>query len=188
MNSDLYLVEQARRGDKEAFSYLMEKYEKKVFSLALRICGQREEAEDLAQEIFLKVYQKLKTYQGEAAFSTWLYRVAANTCYDRLRQLKRDINQQLEYNEKIFYKNGMNPEEEFFNRQEILNLEKALMMLPEDLRLILLLREQYGLRYEEIAKTLSLNLGTVKTRIFRARERLRKILMQQEKGGVGGGM
>jgi len=62
------------------------------------------------------------------------------------------------------------------------------MMLPEDLRLILLLREQYGLRYEEIAKTLSLNLGTVKTRIFRARERLRKILMQQEKGGVGGGM
>lgn len=188
MSSDLYLVEQAKRGDKEAFGYLVEKYEKKIFSLALRICGQREEAEDLAQEIFLKVYQKLNTYQGEAAFSTWLYRVAANTCFDRLRQLKREMSIQKEFNEREFYKKALNPEEEFLNRQEILNIEKALQTLPEDLRLVLLLREQYGLRYEEIAKALSLNLGTVKNRIFRAREKLRKLLMQQGEGGMDSGV
>jgi RNA polymerase sigma-70 factor (ECF subfamily) len=95
---------------------------------------------------------------------------------------------QKEFNEREFYKKGLNPEEEFLNRQEILNIEKALQTLPEDLRLVLLLREQYGLRYEEIAKALSLNLGTVKNRIFRAREKLRKLLMQQGEGGMDSGV
>lgn len=181
------LVRAAAGGDENAFAELVRLHEKKVYNLALRICGNAEDASDAAQEAFVSAWKGLPNFRGEAGFSTWLYRLTSNAAIDLLRRNKRqrgeisldDLNA------------GIDPVDRGPSLQERVEgaeLREAVMaglaLLSEDHRQALVLREMQEMRYEEIASVLGVDLGTVKSRISRARGSLRKIL--QSSGNLSG--
>ena len=181
------LVRAAAGGDEEAFAQLVALHEKKVYNLALRMCGNPEDAADAAQDAFLAAWKGLPNFRGEAGFSTWLYRLTSNAAIDQLRKGKRQ-------REEASLDDGDLPLD-VPDRQpgpqeaaESAELQRAvadgLRELSEDHRQILLLREYQGLSYDEIAQALEVDLGTVKSRISRARRALRKILL--ERGNLSG--
>ena len=174
-------------GNTNAFEDLVLEYQKQVYHIALKMTGSEEDAFDLSQETFLKAYRSLSTFRGEAGFGSWLYRLAANLSIDFLRKKKRQGSGQiisLDNEEE-----GQRPLELPDLREEpqaILEREEnrravweCLENLPEEQKLILILRDVNGLSYEEIGAAMDLELGTVKSRIFRARERLAKLLMDR---------
>lgn len=173
------LVRRAQNGDLDAFEALLRAHEKSVYNLALRMTGSPEDAEDMAQEAFLKVWRALPDFRWECKFSVWLYRVVSNVCLDWLRrQSKRQTvslnveDEDGEENERELPDERLSPErllEQKLTREAV---QKALSALPEEQRQILLLREIRGLSYEEIGQALSLEPGTVKSRLFRARKKL----------------
>lgn len=183
--TDKELVEKARQGDQDAFEQLVLDNQNKVYSLALRLTGDREEAADLAQEAFVKAWQGLSSFQGESSFATWVYRLTTNVCIDHLRKKKR--------REEIAPAVSLDDEESAWaepadrDSDPHLLLEKsergralarALDKLPDWQRRALVLRELSGLSYQEIGDALDIDLGTVKSRIARARLSLRKILLE----------
>ena len=181
------LVRAAAKGNTLAFEELVRLHEKKVYALALRMCGNSEDAADVAQEAFLSAWRGLPSFRGEAGFSTWLYRLTSNAAIDQLRKGKRQ-------REEASLDDGDLPLD-VPDRQpgpqeaaESAELQRAvadgLRELSEDHRQILLLREYQGLSYDEIAQALEVDLGTVKSRISRARRALRKILL--ERGNLSG--
>ena len=181
---DRELVSRAKAGDQESFGLLVEEHQNKVYSLALRLVGDREEAADLAQEAFLKAWQGLKSFQGESSFSTWIYRLTTNVCIDYLRRQKR--RQGVEAAVSLDDENSgwaepadwdQDPQKKLEQSERGRALARALEQLPEHQRRPLVLREISGLSYQEIAQALDLDLGTVKSRIARARLALRKILL-----------
>ncbi len=178
-------VESARQGDQAAFEQLVRAYEKRVFALALRMCGNPEDAAEAAQEAFLAVWQGLRSFRGEASFSTWLYRLASNACVDLLRREGRHrsaAGPSLD-DEKL---NLDTAPQEAAERTEVREqIETGLRQLPLEYRQVLILREMHQLSYEEIGQTLCLDEGTVKSRISRGRKRLRKFLL--ESGNFSGG-
>ena len=167
-------------GDADAFELIVREYEKNVYNLALRICSDREDALDASQEAFIKAYNSLSAFRGESRFSVWLYRIVTNSCLDMLRAKKRRAEVSLtvdgggedDAEELQVADESLSPERLFENKLLRETLQRGLNDLPEDQRSILLLREIQGLSYEEIASVLSLELGTVKSRIFRARRKL----------------
>jgi len=184
---DIQLVARARAGDERAFRALLEKYERAVFSICLRMVRNREEATDLAQESFVKVFASLDRYNPEYAFSSWLFKITSNLCIDYLR--KRRITT-LAMDEPIEGEKGEftrqyeapdpTPEETFARNEKMRKLEAGIAALPEHYRIMLVLRHQEDLSYEEIAESLSIPLGTVKARIHRAREMLKAILEDED--------
>ena len=179
------LVARAKQGDQDAFSQLVEANQNKVYTLALRMTGSPEDGADLAQEAFLRAWRSLPSFQGESSFSTWLYRLTSNLCIDFLRREKRrkasasvtslddeDGTYSMEIPDHRF-----NPESEAERRELRAALEQALCKLSDEHRQALVLRELEGLSYAEIAARLSLESGTVKSRIARARLALRNILL-----------
>ncbi len=178
------LLSRARSGDQDAFERLVLDNQDKVYSLALRLAGDREDAADLAQEAFLRAWQGLPSFQGESAFSTWLYRLASNVCIDFLRRRKRRY--ELETAESLedgpSWAEPADPAQDPQRQLERAELSRAvargLEALPDHHRRILALRELSGLSYQEIGEALELDLGTVKSRIARARLALRKILLE----------
>ena len=182
---DKELVEKAKRGDQEAFAQLVLDNQNRVYSLALRLSGDREEAADLAQEAFVKAWQGLSAFQGESSFSTWVYRLTTNVCIDHLRKKKR--REAVEPSVSLDDENNSWAEPSTWEQdpQRLLEqsergkaLARAIDQLPDWQREALVLRELSGLSYQEIGEALDIDLGTVKSRIARARLNLRKILLE----------
>ena len=176
-------MEAARQGDQDAFEQLVRAYEKRVFALTLRMCGNPEDAAEAAQEAFLAVWQGLKFFRGESSFSTWLYRLASNACVDLLRREGRHraaAGPSLDDEElRLETADPAPTPQEAAERAELRRqIENGLRALPAEYRQVLILREMHQLSYEEIGQTLSLDPGTVKSRISRGRKRLRKILLE----------
>ena len=176
-------MEAARRGNQEAFERLVRAYEKRVFALTLRMCGNAEDAAEAAQEAFLAVWQGLKFFRGEASFSTWLYRLASNACVDLLRREGRhraaagpSLND--EELDLAAADPAPTPQEAAERAELRQQIEAGLQQLSLEYRQVLVLREMHQLSYEEIGQTLNLDPGTVKSRISRGRKRLRKILLE----------
>ena len=182
---DNLLVHQAKKGSREAFAALMELYQAKVYSLALRMTGSAEDAADLCQEVFLNAWRGLPGFQGDSSFSTGLYRLTNNACIDFLRREKkrRGIDAfSLDDDEKDYDEfipdRAPSPHGHLEEKERKEALKRGLMQLSEEHRQVLLLREVSGLSYAEIAAATGLEEGTVKSRIARARISLRNILRE----------
>ena len=179
------LVQRAIGGDSAAFGTLVERYQQQVFNLALRMVGSRADAEDLAQEAFIRAWRALPSFHQSAQFSTWLYRLTSNICIDFLRSRGRKPTVSLtvegddEESEELDVADERYDPEENFQRAELQRaVQRGLNTLPEEFRTILILRELEGLSYAEIGEMLHLEEGTVKSRLFRARSRLCEFLKQ----------
>ena len=177
------LLTRARNGDRDAFGELVVRYEKKVLALTCRMCRNQEDGEEAAQETFLAAWQGLPGFRGDASFSTWLYRLASNAATDLLRREGRRSSRagpSLDDDESWVELPDSGPSPQALAEQSELKgqIETALQKLSPDHRQVLILREIHQLSYEEISAALSLDTGTVKSRISRARSRLRKILLQ----------
>lgn len=176
------LIHQAARGEAAAFEQLMRQHEGRMYAVALRMCGNREDAQDCLQEAMLRVYRAIGGFKGQSSFATWVYRVTMNTCLDELRRRKVRTASSLDQ----LLDAGWAPtdEEDTPERHSIASeqrrmLEKAIAGLPEDMRAAIVLRDVQGFSYDEIAKMLEANVGTIKSRISRGREKLRDVLMRQ---------
>nr|WP_325297971.1 sigma-70 family RNA polymerase sigma factor [uncultured Dysosmobacter sp.] len=183
MNQEQNWIEAARQGDQDAFAQLVRLYEKRVFALTLRMCKNPEDAAEAAQEAFLAAWQGLRFFRGESSFSTWLYRLASNASVDLLRREGRhraaagpsldDAELNLDVPAP-----AASPQEQAERSELREQIEAGLAALPPDYRQVLILREIHQRTYDEIADILSLDLGTVKSRISRGRKQLRNFLLR----------
>lgn len=175
---DQQLVERAQRGDKQAFGLLVSKYQRKLGRLLSRFIRDSTEVEDVTQEAFIKAYRALPTFRGDSAFYTWLYRIGINTAKNYLVALGRraptttsldaEDAESLEEGDQLRDLNT--PENQLMSRQVAETVNQSLGQLPEELRTAITLREIEGLSYEDIANIMNCPIGTVRSRIFRARE------------------
>ena len=178
------IVRRVQDGDVNAVGDLVAAYEKNVYNLALRMTGSAQDAEDMAQEAFLKAYSSLAGFRGESKFSVWLYRIVSNVCLDFLRKKGKrqtvSLSAEDDDGEDVVLDvpdTAQSPEALLEKKLTRDAVRRGLASLPEDARQILLLREIQGLSYEEIGETLGLEAGTVKSRIFRARKKLCAFLL-----------
>lgn len=175
---DQQLVERVQRGDKAAFDLLVVKYQRKIFRLLSRLIRDSAEIEDVAQEAFVKAYRALPNFRGDSAFYTWLYRIAINTAKNYLVSQGRraptstqaDIEDAETFDDGDQLRDLNTPDSMLVTKQVGEAVNRAIDQLPEDLRTAIVLRELEGLSYEEIAESMRCPIGTVRSRIFRARE------------------
>ena len=175
---DQRLVERVQRGDKAAFHLLVAKYQRKIFRLLSRLIRDAAEVEDVAQEAFIKAYRALPNFRGDSAFYTWLYRIAINTAKNHLVSQGRrapttteaDIEEAETFDDGEHLRDLNTPDSMLLSKQVAEAVNRAIDQLPEDLRTAIVLREIEGLSYEEIAESMNCPIGTVRSRIFRARE------------------
>lgn len=180
-DSDPSLVRRAQKGDHDAFAMLVDEHQNYVYNLALRVLKDENEALDLTQETFVRAWTALPNFRGQCQFRTWLYRITTNLCYNRLPNLRRSLNELGDdVMKEIPETHFDNPAREFESAETRAHLHKAIDELDIHYKLLITLRYQNELSYEEIASTLNLPLGTVKTGIFRAKEQLRRSLAQLE--------
>ena len=181
---DSALIRAFQAGDSGVFDELVHRHKDRVFNLCYRFLGDHQEANDSAQEIFIKVYRSLKKFRFKSSFSTWLYRIAVNTCKNRVKSLEYRFKKRMKRLDNQEIATGGNPCDELVDESQspMLELEKkersriiqqAINSLPETKRTIILLRDIEGLTYDEIADVTELNLGTVKSKLARARSDLR---------------
>ena len=191
--SDLSLVRRVQRGDKGAFDALVLKYQHKLVKLVMRYVRNPAEAEDIAQEAFIKAYRALPQFRGDSAFYTWLYRIAINTAKNAVvsrdrspveYDLDRNNNDE-SYDMQARMKDSETPEGLVLTDEIRSTVNAAIDALPEDLRTAIVLRELEGLSYEEIAAAMDCPVGTVRSRIFRAREAIDRRLREVFEGGLG---
>jgi len=191
--SDLVLVKRVQRGDKSAFDLLVRKYQHKVVKLVLRYVRNPAEAEDIAQEAFIKAYRALPQFRGDSAFYTWMYRIAINTAKNSLASRDRspiaydlDLTDPEESHSVQTKLQDPDTPEGMALTEEIRGIvNSAIEGLPEELKTAIVLRELDGLSYEEIAAAMECPVGTVRSRIFRAREAIDKRLREVFEGGLG---
>ncbi len=176
--ADQLLVERVQQGDKRAFELLVAKYHRKIIRLISRLVRDHAEVEDVAQDAFIKAYRALPQFRGESAFYTWLYRIAVNTAKNHLATQGRrpEALSDIDAEEAETFADGEQlrdintPESMLHTRQVAETVNRAMDALPEELRTAITLREIEGLSYEEIAEAMGCPIGTVRSRIFRARE------------------
>ena len=181
VSSDKKLVKRVQRGDKGAFDLLVLKYQHKIVNLVMRYVRDPELALDITQEAFIKAYRALPRFRGDSAFYTWMYRIAVNTAKNHLAaQRRRPMNVELDMQDPEQYdlhanlKETDTPEAITLSNELQETVERAIAALPEDLRTAIILRELEGMSYEEIAQTMECPVGTVRSRIFRARDAIGK--------------
>ncbi len=190
---DIGLVQRVQRGDKTAFDLLVRKYQHKVVKLVSRYMRDAADAEDVAQEAFIKAYRALPQFRGDSAFYTWLYRIAINTAKNAIVSRDRspidfDLDMQNIEESNSMQMRLADPEtpESLLQTEEIrTTVNQAIESLPEDLRTAIVLRELEGLSYEDIAQAMDCPVGTVRSRIFRAREAIDRRLSEVFEGGLG---
>lgn len=181
--SDLKLIRRCKRGEEQAFALLLQRYRGAIYSLCFRMTRHPEDARDLAQEIFIKVFSLLDRYDEHYAFSSWIFRIATNHCIDYLRRnrlrflsLEGGVGAEGEEIEMQIPDSGPRPDTVLQRKEAMTRLEEVIAELPPHYRLITLLRHDQQLSYEEIAEILDLPLGTVKARIHRARNLVQQML------------
>lgn len=187
MQENQRLIKRAQRGDSDAFEELVSPYESRIYAICLRIMGNREDALDCAQDAMLRIFRALGEYRFQAAFTTWLFRITTNVCLDALRRQRVRPSTSLDALMDEGYSPPdpqASPEEALSERERMQTIREGIAMLPADMRAALVLRDIQGLAYEEVAQILHLNLGTVKSRISRARERLRKLVLDSQEQNV----
>jgi len=177
------LVQRAQNGDADALGVLVAEHQQFVYNLALRAVNDPHEAEDLAQEAFVRAWLALPNFRGQSQFRTWLYRIVTNLCYNRLPKLRREMTAMGEDEAADFPDEALvTPEISLEANERRTFLHQQINSLPESYKILVTLRYQQELSYEEIASVVSLPLGTVKTGLFRAKARLRDALRQYEGG------
>ncbi len=177
--SELDLVERHRYGDPAAFEAIYRRFERMVYNLALRMSGSPEEASDLTQEVFLRVYRHLDGFRGRSSLKTWIYRITVNCCRSHLRRRRWPWERRRERDDEHLDRlpdPAPGPESAALNRDLGARLEAALVAIPLHFREAVVLRDVHGLSYVEIARVLKVRIGTVRSRIARGRERLRLLL------------
>jgi RNA polymerase sigma-70 factor (ECF subfamily) len=179
--SDQKLVERVQKGDNGAFDLLVLKYQHKIVNLVMRYVRDPELAQDITQEAFIKAYRALPRFRGDSAFYTWMYRIAVNTAKNHLAAQRRrpmdielDMQDPEQYELHAKLKETDTPEGLTLSNELLGIVERAIDALPEDLRTAIILRELEGMSYEEIAQTMECPVGTVRSRIFRARDAIGK--------------
>lgn len=199
---DLTLVKRVKTGDQRAFKLLVERYQRKIYAVALGMVKDKEEALDISQEAFVKVYKYLDHFKGDSSFYTWLYRITVNICIDALRKKQALRGEQVELDEAVKMDTaeanigalgsrlGTNPQKSALRKELAEKIQQALEAVPEKHRAILLLREVEGMSYEDLSRTLEIPKGTVMSRLFHARTKVQKILseyleLDESKGGLG---
>lgn len=186
--SESALIERWRDGDQRAFEDLVGRYEKKVYNLAYRMSGNADDASDLAQEAFVRVYTALPSFRGQSSFATWLYRIATNVCLDELRRRGRQpvlsLDQPVAMDEGQVVRQTVDPStgplEELERGEVQAAVQRGISSLQPEHRAVIVLRDLQGLSYDEIAEALECSLGTVKSRLNRARLALRERLSSME--------
>ena len=175
--SDQQLVERVQQGDKRAFDMLVLKYQHRVAALVSRFIFDSAEVQDVTQEAFIKAYRALENFRGDSQFYTWLYRIAVNTAKNHLVSRGRrppstdiDVEDAIHFEGTSHLKDMENPQNQLSSEQLLEKVNQSIKKLPEDLRVALTLREYDGMSYEEIAEVMGCPVGTVRSRIFRARE------------------
>ncbi|KAF0195088.1 MAG: RNA polymerase sigma-70 factor ECF subfamily [Bacillota bacterium] len=185
------LISKCKQGDTDAFGQLVDKYQQRVYNITFRMTNNHEDALDLAQESFLRVYRALASFKGESAFSTWIFRIASNVCLDKLRQKKRQphivlsmdslmAGEEGDYPIEISAGEASNPEQHLLQGEMRREIRQALNAVSDEHRLVLVLRDIEGYSYEEIADMVGANIGTIKSRLNRARLALREVLTVRE--------
>ena len=189
--TDQQLVQRVQKGDKRAFDLLVVKYQHKIMALVSRYIRDSAEVQDVTQEAFIKAYRALPKFRGDAQFYTWLYRIAINTAKNYLMARSRrppgsdiDVQDAENFDSATALKDIENPENQLFGEELRQVVQRAIGQLPEDLRTAVTLREFDGLSYEEIADVMDCPVGTVRSRIFRARESIDKQLAPLMGGGL----
>lgn len=185
-NNELNILNAAIAGDPSAFEALILPYESKIYNIAYQMFRNEQDAFDAAQEILIKVYRNLAKFNHESAFSTWLYRLAKNTCIDEYRKRKRhqehtqsmQIHSDGETRTLDFEDHTATPEQTILQQEVIQEVHKALDLLKPEQKIILVYRDLQGMAYDEIADILDVSLGTVKSRISRARIALKEKILE----------
>lgn len=179
MNNEQAYIQRAQKGDQEAFAALVDEHQRYIYNLALRVLKDENEALDLTQETFVRAWTALPNFRGQSQFRTWLYRIVTNLCYNRLPHLRRSL---MDLGDDVISEMPEtdlsldNPARGVESRELRSHLHQAMEALDENYRLLITLRYQNELSYEEMASMLNLPLGTVKTGLFRAKEQLRRAL------------
>jgi RNA polymerase sigma-70 factor (ECF subfamily) len=184
---DKELIVLAQKGDEKAYRTLLTKYERAVFNICLKMVRNREEARDLSQEAFMKVFSMLDRYNPAYAFSNWLFKITSNLCIDSMRKRRVDtlpMDEPIQSSkgefERQYASPGDTPDKTLAKKERMTLLATAIDSLPDHYRIMIVLRHQQDLSYEEIAETLDVPLGTVKARIHRAREMLKSRLENED--------
>ncbi len=184
--TEMQIIRRVLDGRTDDFEALVLENQKKVYNLALKMTGNAEDAYDISQEAFIKAFKALKSFRGDSSFGVWIYRLTSNLCIDFLRREKKRKTSPLVYinnsddEQEIEIADVSSEPETLYEKAELRQaINEGLMKLPEDHRQVLVLRELNGLSYSEISQTLKVEIGTVKSRIFRARSNLVKYLSEQ---------
>jgi RNA polymerase sigma-70 factor, ECF subfamily len=178
VHDDRHLIDLFNRDPKPAFKSIVEKYQDRIFNLCVYMLRDREDARDAAQDVFLKAFRSLGEFKQEASLYTWLYRICVNTCLDYKKKSRPESLEDESFVEDM-PSTSPSPEQQYQSKEIGQAIQKALQKLPTDLRATIVLKEIEELSYEEIAKTLGISMGTVKSRISRAREELRRLLQKK---------
>lgn len=181
--SDRDLVRQVRRGDVDAFGVLVKRYQQSVFNVCFRMLGERREAEDLAQESFLRAFQKLDYYDARRPFGPWVHRLTANLCLNHIKGRKPVPFELDEQRDATDAPTSRKPERENIRRELRERVRAAILDLPAHYRAVIELRHYQGLAYKEIAQTLEIPMSDVKSHLYRARKQLRHTLQEDTSDG-----
>ncbi len=180
MQEEMKWIEEVRSGNKQAYAKIINKYKNQLYSTVLRMTKNPQDAQDLVQEAFIKVYHQLDKYDQKGSFSSWLYRVTINHCLDEFRK-KRYSFEHVELREESRIENDHHPEIVFLKKEKSRQLERLIATLPEDERMIILLKYANERSYEEISELLGLPLSTVRNKLHRAKKKMRQLV--KEEGG-----
>ena len=191
--NDAEIIAQVLSGDVDSFEIIVKKYEKMIYNLAMTKTQNRENAQDISQECFLRAYKMLRSYRTESAFSTWIYRICQNLISDFYRKSKKIKTVSLsvtdlsgnddESKERDIEDTESEPSEQIIRTEKIEKIREIINSLPNDLREIIILRDLNNISYSQISEMLDIEMGTVKSRLNRAREKLKEYIIKNNKDG-----